>query len=158
MIKILFICYGNICRSPMAESVMTHLVKERGLESEFQIDSAAVSREEIGNPVHRGTRNKLKEKKIGVVDHRARQINLDDITHFDYIICMDESNVKMVEALFWGYEAYEKNKAKVRLLLDFAPSRGRREIADPWYTGDFEETYEDVIRGCEGLLEDCLKS
>lgn len=153
MKRYLFVCHGNICRSPMAESVMTHLVKEAGLEEKFEIDSAAVSREEEGRPVHRGTANKLKEKHIALVEHRARQIRLEDMEFYDLIICMDKSNLKILEQLFRGREKYENNKHKVKLLLDFVPGIGRREVADPWYTGDFEETYNDVIQGCRELIK-----
>lgn len=152
MRRYLFVCHGNICRSPMAESVMTHLVQQAGLGEEFEIDSAAVSREEIGNPVHRGTVNKLREKNVPLVEHRARQIRLEDMENFELIICMDESNLRILDRLFRGHEKYENNKHKVKLLLDFVPGSRRREVADPWYTGDFEETYEDVMRGCTELL------
>lgn len=158
MIRLLFVCHGNICRSTMAESVMTHVVQKAGLGAEFEIDSAAVSREEIGSPVHRGTVNKLREKNVALVEHRARQIRLEDMVDFDYIICMDESNLRILNSLFWCYEEYETNQHKVGLLLDYVSGHRRREVADPWYTGNFEETYEDVMKGCLELLDACIKT
>lgn len=146
MIKILFVCHGNICRSPMSESIFTHMVKERGLANQFQIDSAATSTEEIGNPPHRGTVRKLKEMGIPLVPHRARQITWKDYKHFDYIIGMDTWNIRNLNRMLKG-----DPEGKVYKLLSFSGSG--RDIADPWYTGNFDETYSDVVEGCEGLLD-----
>ena len=145
MIKILFLCHGNICRSTLCESVFTHKVKTLGLEHQFIIDSAATSTEEIGNPPHRGTVNKLREVGIPLVPHRARQITLRDYDNFDYIIGMDTANMRNLNRMLNG-----DPEGKVYKLLAFAGSG--RDIADPWYTGNFDETYDDVVEGCEGFL------
>ena len=149
MIKILFICHGNICRSTMAEYVMKHYIKQAGLESHFYIDSAATSREEIGNPVHQGTRKKLREAGIPCGDHRARQLRREEYEAFDYLIGMDSANIRNMLRILG-----EDPEHKVYKLLDFTQRRGQ-DIADPWYTGNFEATYRDVTEGCRGLLEDC---
>lgn len=145
MIKILFICHGNICRSPMAEYVMKDKVQKRGLSDCFLIDSAATSTEEIGNGVHRGTRRKLKEMNIPCGDHRARQMRRADYEAYDYLIGMDTWNIRNMQRITGKAEG-----EKIRRLLDFAEAP--RDIADPWYTGNFDETYEDVDEGCEALL------
>jgi protein-tyrosine phosphatase len=145
MIKILFICHGNICRSPMAEYVFKDLVAREQLSEMFWVASAATSTEEIGNGMHHGTRKKLDEMKIPYGKHRARQITAKDYAEFDYIVCMDKANKRNLERLLGADKAQ-----KVKLLLDYTVSPG--DIADPWYTGDFETTYLDVLRGCEGLL------
>ena len=145
MIKVLFICHGNICRSTLSESVFTHKVNTLGLENMFVIDSAATSREEIGNPPHRGTVNKLRELGIPLVPHRARQVTLDDYDKFDYIIGMDTANIRNLNRMF-----KHDPEGKIYKLLSFAGSG--RDIADPWYTGDFDETYRDVEEGSEGFL------
>ena len=147
MIKILFICHGNICRSTMAESVMTHLVNEAGLSDEFEIDSAATSREEIGNPLHYGTVKKLGEVGIPVVPHRSRQMTETDYDKFDYLIAMDENNLRNMKRFVGSDE-----ESKVSLLLEHAGRSG--DIADPWYTGNFDLTYNDVMDGCKGLLRE----
>lgn len=146
MIKVLFICHGNICRSTLSESVFTYKVKQLGLESQFVIDSFATSTEEIGNPPHRGTVNKLKEMGIPVVPHRAKQITQKDYDEFDYIIGMDSANIRNLNRMLKG-----DPEGKIYKLLSFSGSG--RDIADPWYTGDFDATYRDVIEGCEGFLE-----
>lgn len=151
MIKVLFICHGNICRSTMAEYVMKDLVARAGLSSSFYIDSAATSREEIGNPVHHGTRHKLKEVGIPCGDHRARQMRASEYDEFDYIIGMDSWNIRNINRIIGNNDP----DAKVSKLLDFTDRRGA-DIADPWYTGNFDVTYTDVKEGCEALLEDCL--
>ena len=145
MIKILFICHGNICRSTMAEYVMKHLVREAGVEGEFYIDSAATSTEEIGNGVHHGTRRKLAQVGIPCGDHRARQVTWRDYEAFDYIIGMDNANIRNLRRML-------KNdpEGKISMMLDYTARPG--EVADPWYTGDFEATYRDVLEGCQGLL------
>ena len=145
MTSIIFVCHGNICRSPMAEFVMKEIVKRKGLENRFFIDSAAVSREEIGNGVHPGTREKLREKGFPVLKHYARQITKEDYEKFDYIITMDRSNTFLLYRLL----NLESN-SKVHPLLSFAGMD--RDIRDPWYTGNFEETFQDILKGCTELL------
>lgn len=145
MIKILFVCLGNICRSTMCQSVFTHMVRERGLAGQFVIDSAATSTEEIGNPPHRGTVQKLREVGIPLIAHRARQVTWDDYREFDFIIGMDSWNMKNLNRMLKG-----DPEGKLHKLLEFSGSG--RDIADPWYTGNFDETYSDIIEGCEGLL------
>ena len=150
MIKILFVCHGNICRSPMAEYVMKHLVSSRGLEEHFYIDSAATSTEEIGNGVHRGTVAKLRSEGIPLGNHRSVQLRRSDYEKYDYILGMDHWNLKNMHRIL-----KEDPQEKVALLLDF--SVHPRDIADPWYTGNFDVTYEDVVEGCEALLEHILQ-
>ena len=145
MIKILFICHGNICLSTMAQSVFTHLVKQRNLEFFFEIDSAATSREEIGNPPHHGTVNKLRQERIPLISHRARQMTRRDYDYYDYLIGMDSWNIRNMIRI-----AGSDPDHKIRKLLSFAGSA--RDIADPWYTGNFDETYDDIIEGCEAFL------
>ena len=145
MIKILFICHGNICRSPLAQSVFTHKVASQGLSANFLIDSAATSTEEIGNPPHRGTVNKLRKVGIPLVPHRARQVTWADYEKFDYIIGMDSANIRNLNRMLKG-----DPEGKIYKFLTFAGSD--RDIADPWYTGDFDATYEDVLEGCVGFL------
>lgn len=145
MIKILFVCHGNICRSTMAEYMMKDLVKNRGMESEFYIDSAATSREEIGNPVHYGTRQKLREVGIPCGDHRARQMTKEDYEKFDYLIGMDSANIRNMHRILGA-----DPEGKVHKLLEF--TERVRDIADPWYTGNFDVTYEDIKEGLEGLF------
>ncbi len=146
MVKILFICTGNICRSPMAESVLKHLVATYGLTSCLHISSAATSTEEIGNGVHYGTRNILGKKGIPCVEHRARQMTKRDYEEYDYLIGMDDANIRNMMRIAGG-----DPKHKIHKLLEFAGSS--RAIADPWYTGDFDTTYADVEEGCKALLE-----
>ena len=145
-IKVLFICHGNICRSTLSESVFTHMVKSIGLEDRFLIDSFATSTEEIGNPPHRGTVNKLREKGIPLVPHRAKQITLKDYDNADFVIGMDTANIRNLNRMLNG-----DPEGKIYKFLTFAGSG--RDIADPWYTGDFEATYNDVVEGCEGFIE-----
>lgn len=145
MFKVLFVCHGNICRSTMAESVFTHMVKERKIENIFEIFSAGTSREEIGNPVHYGTVNKLKELNIPVIPHRAVQVSKKDLNYYDYILVMDDNNLRNIERIF-----NEKNE-KVKKLLSFTGSTA--DIADPWYTGNFDKTYEDIKNGLTAFLE-----
>ena len=149
MIKILFVCHGNICRSPMAEFVMKDLVRKAGLESQFHIASAATSTEEIGNPVHRGTRAILKSHGIDPSEKRARQMTWRDYEEYDYLIGMDQWNLLNMRRITDG-----DPEEKLSRLLDFTDAPG--DIADPWYTGDFETTYRDVVRGCRGLLAHIL--
>lgn len=145
MIKVLFCCHGNICRSTLAQSVFTYKVNALGLGDRFVIDSCATSREEIGNPPHYGTVNKLRQVGIPVVPHRAKQITLPDYDEFDYIIGMDAANIRNLNRMLQG-----DPKGKVYKFLTFAGSD--RDIADPWYTGNFDVTYEDVVEGCDGFL------
>lgn len=139
--KLLFICHGNICRSPMAEFVMKDLVQKAHCSNEFVIDSAAVSREEIGNGIHWGTKEILNKYHIPYTNHRARQITVQDAEFYDLILCMDQSNIRYALRIIGPKYAH-----KVKMLLD-------RNIADPWYTGDFEETYQDILEGCQKLLK-----
>lgn len=149
-IKILFICHGNICRSTMAQSVMQYLVNRRRISAAFQIDSAATSREEIGNPVHPGTVRKLQKENIPVIPHRAVQMTASDYEEYDYLIGMDSANLRNMKRIVG-----DDSEKKIFLLLEFAGEQD--DIADPWYTGNFEDTYRDVRRGCEGLLAYLLK-
>ncbi|MGN0558881.1 MAG: low molecular weight protein-tyrosine-phosphatase [Acutalibacteraceae bacterium] len=146
MVKINFICHGNICRSPMAEFVMKDLVKKQGLKDKFIISSSATSREEIGNPVHTGTKRKLYEQSIAVSnDKRAVQFEKSDYDKYDFLVVMDGNNERN---LFRIIKSDPKNK--VFRLLDFTERKG--DIADPWYTGNFDKTFEDIFEGCNGLL------
>lgn len=146
MIKVMFVCLGNICRSPMAEFVLKDMVKKRNLESEFYIKSSATSIEEIGNDVHYGTVNKLKSVGIPIEHRAATQLKKVDYNKYDYIIGMEERNIKNILRIVEN--DYEN---KIYKLLDF--SKNPRDIADPWYTGDFDKTYEDIVEGCEAFLK-----
>ena len=146
MIKILFVCHGNICRSTMAESVFTHMVQQRHIDHLFEIDSAATSREEIGNGPHYGTVNKLRQVGIPVVPHRAVQMTKADYEYYDYLIGMDSANIRNMNRIAGG-----DPDGKIYKLLSFEGSG--RDVADPWYTGDFDSTYRDVVEGLEGFLE-----
>jgi len=148
MPKVLFICHGNICRSTMAEFVFRDMVRRARREDEFYIESAATSREEIGNDTHPGT-GKLRENGIPFERHYARQITKADYDKFDYLIGMDDANVRNIQRICGGDPEH-----KITKLLDHAGAN--RSIADPWYTGNFDETYDDVIEGCEALLEELL--
>ena len=143
--KILFVCHGNICRSPMAEFVMKWLVKEAGREGEFEIASAATSTEEIGNPVYPPARCKLAEHGIASDGKYARQITRRDYSYYDLIVGMDEWNLRNMRRMLGG-----DPDGKICLLMDYTERPG--EVADPWYTGDFEATWRDVLEGCRGLL------
>lgn len=147
MIRILFVCHGNICRSPMAEFVLKDMVRKRGLEQQYEIASAATSREEIGNPVYPPARRKLAEHGIGCAGHHARQMTKYDYGYYDLIVCMDHANVRNACRITGG-----DPQEKIRLLLDFTDRSGR-EVADPWYTGDFDATWRDVTEGCSALME-----
>ena len=145
MIKIMFVCLGNICRSPMAEFVLKELVRRKNLEEKFVIESSATSLEEIGNDVHYGTVRKLNSVGIPVEHRKARKLTKEDYDKFDYIIGMEESNIKNIIKIIG-----EDKKGKVFKLLDF--SENPRDIADPWYTGNFDKTYNDILEGCQALL------
>ena len=150
MKRILLVCHGNICRSPMGESVLKDMVQKRGLSDLFEIASAATSREEIGNPVYPPARAKLAEHGISCGGHHARQITRADYDHFDMIICMDSNNIRNTMRITGG-----DPDGKISLLLDHTPRTGQ-SVADPWYTGDFEATWRDVSEGCEALLAEIL--
>ena len=147
MHKILFICHGNICRSPMAEFLLKDIVNKRGLADAFEIASAATSREEIGNPVHYGTRNKLAQLGISVAGKHAVQVTKRDYEHYDLLLVMDSNNIRNLRRVIG-----EDTQNKVHLLLDYTERKGE-SIADPWYTGDFDVTYDDIMEGLAGLLE-----
>ena len=144
-IKVLMVCHGNICRSTMAESVFTNIVKTRHIDHLFEIDSAATSREEIGNPPHYGTVNKLRQVGIPVVPHRAVQMTKADYEYYNYLIGMDTANIRNMNRIADG-----DPEGKIYKLLAFAGSG--RDVADPWYTGDFDATYRDVVEGLEAFL------
>ena len=147
MKKILFICHGNICRSPMAEFVMKDLVQKAGLASQFHIESAATSREEIGNPVYPPTRRKLAEHGISCKGHAARQLTNRDYDEYDLLIGMDQANLRDMYRICGGDYA-----GKMSLLMDHTARPGN--VADPWYTEDFAATWRDVLEGCQGLLRE----
>ena len=151
MIKILFLCHGNICRSTMCESVMTHLVNQKNLTDQIQIQSAATHNDEIGNPPHYGTARKLKQEGIPLIPHRAVRMTKADYDKYDYLIGMDTANIRNMTRIANG-----DPKGKIYKLLSFAGSG--RDIADPWYTGNFDETYEDVMEGCTALLDYLIKN
>ena len=146
MIKVLFVCHGNICRSTMAQSVFTHLVNQLCLQNQFEINSAATSREEIGNPPHHGTVTKLRQVGIPLVPHRAVQMTKADYQYYDYLIGMDTANIRNMNRIAGG-----DRDGKIYKLPSFAGLS--KDIADPWYTGNFDETYNDVLEGCEAFLD-----
>ena len=145
MKKVLFVCLGNICRSPMAEAVMRDLVDKRGLKSKIKIDSAGTSNYHIGEPPHKGTKAKLLEYNISTSGMKARQLRSSDLQEFDYIVCMDASNVKNTIEMLRA-----ESEAKVFRFLDL--THHKKDVPDPWYTGDFQETYDLCVEGCEALL------
>ena len=145
MIRILFVCHGNICRSPMAEFVLKDLVTRQGAADQFCIASAATSTEELGRPVHHGTRKKLAQLGISVSGKYAVQMKPGDYLKYDYIIGMDSWNYRNMLRIVG-----KDTEQKISLLLDYTDQP--RDVADPWYTGDFEQTYADVLAGCQGFL------
>ena len=147
MIKVLFCCHGNICRSPMAEFVMKDLVKKAGRGWEFEIASAATSTEEIGNSVYPPARRKLAEHGIGCAGKTARQLRREDYDQWDYLVGMDSANLRNMHRICGG-----DPDGKMSLLMDHTGQR--RDVADPWYTGDFDATWQDVLDGCTALLEE----
>ena len=142
MIKVLFVCHGNICRSPMAEFVMKDMVKKAGVADQFEIASVAVSREELGNPVYPPARRELNRHGIACDGHHARQITQADCDRYDHILYMDSSNARYLQRLFPG-------ETKFRPFLD-------RDVADPWYSGDFTQTWADICEGCEKLMGELI--
>ena len=146
MKKILFVCHGNICRSPMAEFVMKDMVEKAGLQDEFYIESAATSTEEIGNEVYPPAKRKLAEHGISCKGKTARQMKKNDYNKFDLLIGMDDWNIRNMNRICGG-----DPEGKIHKLLDFTNRKG--DVADPWYTGDFEATWRDVSEGCECLLK-----
>ena len=147
MKKILFVCHGNICRSTMAEYVMENMVKEHGLEDLFEIDSAATSREEIGNPIYPPARKKLIKEGVPVGNHRARQITKADYNYYDKIYIMDHYNLRNILRVLDLSEKQADLDGKIEMLVS-------RDVADPWYTGDFDATYRDVVEGCERIIDE----
>ena len=145
MIKILFVCHGNICRSPMAEFVMKDLMRKAGREEQFIIDSKAARRDELGHDTHYGTKAKLRQMGVPFEKRKATLLLKSDYDAYDHLIAMDRENVSDMLRLFGG----DPDK-KIHMLLEFAGLK--REVADPWYTGNFDETYEDVLMGCQGLM------
>ena len=144
--RILFVCHGNICRSPMAEFVMKHLVGKAGLEGNFYIESAATSTEEIGNSVYPPARRKLAEHGIDCQGKTARQMTRSDYERFDLLVGMDAWNIRNMTRICCG-----DPQEKIVMLMDYTCRPG--DVADPWYTGDFEATWRDVLEGCQGLLD-----
>lgn len=157
MIKVLFICHGNICRSPIAEFVFKDMIEKKGLTGQFEIASAATSTEEIwggrGNPVYPPARDELIRHGIGKTAYtdfsgkRARQLTRADYDHYDYLIGMDSQNIRNMERM----TGHDSSEGKIFKMLDFAGIA--RDVSDPWYTGDFRQAYEDIEKGCTGLLE-----
>ena len=148
MTRILFVCHGNICRSPMAEYIMKQMVKDSHLEDDFEIASAATSTEELGNPVYPPARQKLAQHGISCKGHRARQVTRHDYTYYDLIIAMDSYNVRNLHRMLGG-----DPEGKIIRLLDLTHRPG--DVADPWYTGDFEATWCDCLEGCQQLMKKC---
>ena len=161
MTKILFICHGNICRSVMAEMVMKERCRRAGVEALFEIASAAVSREEIGNDIYPPAKRKLREKGIPFTSHAARQITRADYAYYDYIICADRSNLRWLERIIG-----EDTEHKVSLMMAWPKSQMSNlkyqisndipDVSDPWYTGDFEAAYRDIDRSCSAILRQLL--
>ena len=147
MIKILFICHGNICRSPMGEFILKDLAAKAGLADRFHIESAATSTEEIGNPVYPPARRKLAQHGIDCAGKTARQLTAADYGRFDLLLSMDRANIRNMTRICGG-----DPQGKIHLLMEYTGHPGR-EVADPWYTGDFDATWDDVLAGCQGLLQ-----
>lgn len=144
MIKVAFVCHGNICRSPMAEMIMAKRIKDEGLAGKVAVSSFATSTEEIGSGIHYGTRAVLGRHAVPIVPHVATRITKSDYDHMDYVVCMDENNIRNLHYLLGSAE-------KATLLLSFAGEN--EEVDDPWYTGDFEKAYFDISRGVDGLIK-----
>ena len=148
MIRVLWVCWGNICRSPIGEYILKNMVAERGLIDEYYIESAATSTEEIGNPVYPPARAELARHGIDCSGHHARQVRKSDYENFDIIIAMEEIHRKIMEERFFGGDP----DGKIVLCMDLAGEPGK-PVDDPWYTGRFAEVYDQIYRACEGLLE-----
>ena len=146
MVKILFVCHGNICRSPMAEFIMKDLAEKAGVTDQFYIESAATSTEELGNPVYPPARRKLAEHGIGCAGKTARQLRRSDYADWDLLVGMDRANRRNMERICGG-----DPDGQIRLIMEFA-GRPSDEVHDPWYTGDFETAWQDILAGCQGLL------
>ena len=163
MIKIIFLCHGNICRSPMAEYIMKDQIRRRGLEHEFEITSGAVSDEEWFNPIYPPAQKKLRDKGIPFGKHSAHKISAAEFAAQDLVIVMDKSNLRWLNPIDAGSSLKDSGiEGKVHMMMEFAgpdgqtpgPCKGTSpDVADPWYTGDFEQTYQDVLAGCQGLLD-----
>ena len=144
--KVLFVCHGNICRSPMAEFILKALVKARGLQDSYHIESAAVSSEETGNPIYPPAKRSLTQHGVPFdPSKRARRVSAEDYRNFDRIICMDASNLRLIRRII-----PDDPEGKIHLLMSYTGVG--RDVADPWYTGDFEEAFQDILAGCEALL------
>jgi len=152
MIRVLFVCLGNICRSPMAEAVFRHKVKAEGLDSRIEADSAGTGSWHIGRPPHEGTRKLLDQKQIDYSGMKARQVKGDDFSHFDYIVAMDRSNLDDLRA-WTGAKTVEEGGPELFRLLDLLPNAKLKDVPDPYYTGNFDEVYELIDAGCTALLE-----
>ncbi|MDO4537746.1 MAG: low molecular weight protein-tyrosine-phosphatase [Coriobacteriales bacterium] len=149
--NVIFICHGNICRSTMAQCVMQHYVNERGLADQFVIDSAAATRDALGFPIFPPARAKLEAEGIPYLWHTARLLRPTEVRYWDYIVCMDEENVRHLKQIVG-----DENMDKVAKLLSFAGDKS--DVADPWFTDDFDTTYDDLTRGCKALLDHILES
>ncbi len=152
MIKVLFVCWGNICRSPMGEYILKKMVEERGLSDEFEISSAATSTEEIGNPVYPPARAELAKHGISCDGHHARQVKPSDYEDYDIIIAMEDIHKRIMEQRFFGGDP----KGKIHLCMYYA-GRPYEAVDDPWYTGKFEKVYDQITEACEGLLQEIAK-
>ena len=154
MTKILFICHGNICRSPMAEFIMKHLCREAGVEKQFEIASAAVSTEEIGNDIYPPAKRVLTAHDIPFSRRAARQITKADLDIYDHIICADRSNIRIMKYLL-GEDKLNNSHAKISMMMEWVGQN--RDVSDPWYTGDFETAYEDIYTSCKAIIQSIAK-